>query len=49
MLQDKFLSDLINCQKYGLKYALEQISKDYICKKCGKKHNNTQDVNDCCY
>lgn len=48
MLQDKFLSDKINYRKHGLKYALEQISKDYICKNCGKKHRNTGDVHKCC-
>lgn len=48
MMQDKFLQDLINYRKYGMKYALEQVSKDCICKTCGTKHGNTVGANKCC-
>lgn len=48
MLQNKFANDLVNYQLFGLRYALDQISKDYICKKCNKKHSNTKDVKNCC-
>jgi len=48
MLQHKLNSDLINYHKHGLKYALQQISKDYICRKCNKKHRCTEDARNCC-
>lgn len=48
MFQNKLVRDRINYVRHGVRYAMEQIDKEYRCQKCGLKHSNTESVINCC-
>jgi hypothetical protein len=49
LLQHMLLNDELNRQRYGLEYALKQISEDYICQNCRTKYSKSIEAQECCY